>query len=157
MDPEEHTIAWRSSTIGQAFGKQVFRHCKKCAECILQNQGQAEKRVWSLWFSRFTHGIYLYGLSGTNPSTIQQRKQVHLNCHWHVNRISPWQYQFPTRTQKQFAVHTGITFTVFLAVAAEYSQTMDPNLKTRKCNKSVKPSELSIYFLQCTRQNPMDD
>ena len=23
--------------------KQVFRHCKKCAECILQNQGQAEK------------------------------------------------------------------------------------------------------------------
>ena len=23
--------------------KQVFRHCKKCTECILQNQGQAEK------------------------------------------------------------------------------------------------------------------
>ena len=23
--------------------KQVFRHCRKCAECILQNQGQAEK------------------------------------------------------------------------------------------------------------------
>ena len=24
--------------------KQVLRHCKKCAECILQNQGQAEKK-----------------------------------------------------------------------------------------------------------------
>ena len=23
--------------------KQVFRHCKKCTECILQNQGQAER------------------------------------------------------------------------------------------------------------------
>ena len=23
--------------------KQIFRHCKKCKECVLQNQGQAEK------------------------------------------------------------------------------------------------------------------
>ena len=27
----------------QGIRKQVFRHCKRCAQCILQNQGQAEK------------------------------------------------------------------------------------------------------------------
>ena len=27
----------------QGMRKKVFRHCKKCAECILQNQGQPEK------------------------------------------------------------------------------------------------------------------
>ena len=27
--------------------KQVFRHCRKCAECILQNQGQPEKSFWA--------------------------------------------------------------------------------------------------------------
>ena len=26
-----------------AIRKQVFRHCKKCTQCILQNQGQSEK------------------------------------------------------------------------------------------------------------------
>ena len=28
--------------------KQIFRHCKKCKECVLQNQGQPEKGFWSL-------------------------------------------------------------------------------------------------------------
>ena len=26
--------------------KQIFRHCKKCRECVLQNQGQPEKCFW---------------------------------------------------------------------------------------------------------------
>ena len=28
--------------------KHVFRHCKKCKECVLQNQGQPEKGFWTL-------------------------------------------------------------------------------------------------------------
>ena len=27
----------------QGMGKQIFRHCKRCKECVLQNQGQPEK------------------------------------------------------------------------------------------------------------------
>ena len=67
--------------------KQIFRHCKKCKECVLQNQGQPEKGFWAFRLTRFTNGVHLHGLGGTHPPTQQQGKQVCVDGNRHVNRI----------------------------------------------------------------------
>ena len=56
--------------------KQIFRHCKKCKECVLQNQGQPEK-----CFGHFDSPDLpsLHGLGGTYSSTQQQGKQVRVD------------------------------------------------------------------------------
>ena len=50
--------------------KQIFRHCKKCKECVLQNQGQPEKCFGH--FDRFADGVHLHGLGGTYSPAQQQ-------------------------------------------------------------------------------------
>ena len=64
--------------------KQIFRHCKRCKECVLQNQGQPEK-----CFGHFgiTNGVHLHGLGGTYSPTQQQRKQIRADSDRYVNRI----------------------------------------------------------------------
>ena len=68
--------------------KQIFRHCKKCKECVLQNQGQLEK-----CFGHFDSPdlpmfrVHLHGFSGTYSPAQQQRKQVRVDSNRYVNRI----------------------------------------------------------------------
>ena len=49
--------------------KQIFRHCKRCKECVLQNQGQPEKCFGHFDLPGFANGVHLHGLGGTYSPT----------------------------------------------------------------------------------------
>ena len=76
---------------GQEYEKQIFRHCKKCKECVLQNQGQPEKCFGHFDSPDFTNGVHLHGLGGTYSPTQQQGKQVRVDGNRYANRILPLQ------------------------------------------------------------------
>ena len=67
--------------------KQIFRHCKKCKECILQNQGQPEKSFGHFDSPDLPMEFICNGLSGTYSPAKQQGKQVRIDCNRHANRI----------------------------------------------------------------------
>ena len=110
--------------------KQIFRHCKKCKECILQNQGQPEK-----CFSHFDSPdlpMEFICMDLVGPIHPPSKKQV-----TRYEQGLPLQYPSRTRTRKRFVRPTGTISIVFSVEVAGCSRIMDLSLKIKKCRKFV--------------------
>ena len=116
--------------------KHIFRHCKKCKECVLQNQGQPEKCFSHFDLPDLPMEFICMDLVGPiHPPSSRGNKYVLMV----IDMLTGFTIAVPsrTRTQKQFVRPTEIMSIVLSGEVVGYSRIMDRSVKIKKCRKFV--------------------
>ena len=99
--------------------KDVFKHCKFCHECRLQNQGQSDDEFKHFTVPELPMEMICMDLVGPiSPVTSSRNKDLLTVID--LLRGLRLQYLFQIRKQKQSVEHTETTYTVHLEEVHEY-------------------------------------
>ena len=111
---------------------QVFKHCKNCQECMLQNQANTAADFKHFKMPDIPMQLICMDLIGPISPVTSRGNRFILTC---IDMLTGFTVAIPIKDKSASTwsvMHTELTFTVLLEAVPESLQTMELSLKTNK-------------------------